>query len=129
MFAAVSSHEAVVGSLFASRIRSAGSGMRACLATSLFQREQGFLGLQASGKSCEGAGGANDAMTRRDDGDGVLAIRRSDRPRGPGAPQLTSDLAVRPCFPERDAKKRTPHPVLKLGADEVELHIERVAPA
>src|ERR1041385_6578972 len=76
-----------------------------CLTASFFEREQGLFGLEASGKSSEGAGDANDAVARRDDGDGVLAVRGSHRPRRSRVPQLTSDLAVRSCLAERDAKK------------------------
>jgi hypothetical protein len=64
----------------------------------LLQLEKMLLRFETTRKPGEGTGFTNDAVTGRDDGDWIVAVGRSDRPRRLGITELARNLPVRTCF-------------------------------
>jgi len=68
-------------------------------------------------------------VTRRHDGDRISSIRGPDGTHGSRATDLPRDLSVRARLSERDGEQRLPDLLLEFRAGEIELEIERLAPA
>ena len=97
------------------RERGAG-GLKLSFRPRPFERQQTRLDVEAAGEPGERAVRPDDAMAGRHDRDGIPAVRRTDRARGAGTPDLPRDLPVGSRLAERDRQQRVPHLALKRRA-------------
>ena len=63
-------------------------------------------------------------MTRRNNGNRVAPVRRTDRPNRRRMANLRGDLAVGARLAKRNGQQRRPHRLLKRGTGEIQVQIE-----
>ena len=78
-----------------------------------FQSQEVGLGLESSAETRELAGRADDAMTGRDNRDGISAVGSTDGPGGGWISDLPCDLSVRSRFSKWNGEECLPHFLLK----------------
>ena len=108
-----------------SRLRSDALFPSSRIVPSPFQRQQARFRLKPARKSCQFAGGTDDAVARRDNGNGIFPVGRAHGAHCFGVFDLFRNLPVTRGFPERNRQQRRPNLLLKFGSLEIEFQRKR----
>lgn len=89
-------------------------------ARAILEVQQIPLRFDSTGETSQGAMGADDTVTWRDDRDGISSVGSTYRPRGRWPTDFAGDVPIAASLAKRDRKQRRPYLLLKWGAPEIE---------